>query len=93
MFYLFQTHVVSVFSGCCICCKCMFQMFNLFEKYIAIVSSECFKSRSGCSHVELLSEEERASAETMSASMWGRGADRASPVWRRQGVIRTTWKR
>jgi hypothetical protein len=40
MFYMFQTYVVSVLSGCCICyngyvlcCKCMFQMFLLFQLF------------------------------------------------------------
>jgi hypothetical protein len=28
--------------------KCMFQMFHLFQMYVASVSSECYKSSSGC---------------------------------------------
>ena len=35
--------------------------------------------------VGLLSEEERASTGAMAASMWGGGAGRAAPVWKRRG--------
>jgi len=35
--------------------------------------------------VGLLSEEERASAGVMAASMWGRGASHTVPVWKTRG--------
>jgi hypothetical protein len=56
-------------------------MFDLFHTYVAIVPSECCKSDLD---VGLLSEEERASAGAMVVSMWGGGAGRVAPVWKRR---------
>jgi hypothetical protein len=56
MFYLFQTHVSSALSRCCICCndyvanvcsKCF-----IFQTYVAIVLAKYCKNRSGCKVVE-----------------------------------------
>jgi hypothetical protein len=86
-----QTHVASVFSRCCICCngyvanvcskcficfKCTLQLF-----YLSVVKVDL--------DVALLSEKERASAGAMAASMWGGGASRATPMWKRHGSHRS----
>jgi hypothetical protein len=90
MFHLFQTHVASVLSGCCIfsnnyvanvCSKyliCFKHMLQLFYLSISKVDLD----------VGLLSEKERASLGAMTVSMWGGGTGRAVPVWKRHGVIR-----
>jgi hypothetical protein len=87
MFHLFQTHVTSVLSRCCICCN----------SYVANVCSKCFicfRRILQLVHlsvakvdldIELLSEEERASVRAMAASMWGGGTGRAMRVWKRRG--------
>jgi hypothetical protein len=79
------TYVARVCSKCFICFRHMLQiyvqMFDLFEMYVAIVSSECCKVDLD---MGLLSGEERASAIAIVASMWGGGAGRVAPVWKRR---------
>jgi hypothetical protein len=87
MFHLFQTHVASVLSGCCICCNgyvanvcskcfiCFGRMLQSFHLSVAKVDLD----------VELLNEEERASVGAMAALMWGGDTGRAMPVWKRRG--------
>jgi hypothetical protein len=95
MFHMFLTHVASVLSGCCICCNdyvanvcskyfiCFRRVLQLFHLRVAEVDMD----------VGLLSEEERASAGAMAASMSGGDVDRAAPLWKRWGVIGAAWKR
>jgi hypothetical protein len=88
--HLFQTHVATVLSGCCI----------FFDGYVANICSKyliCFKHMLQLFHlsiakvdldVGLLSEEERPSLGAMVVLMWGGGAGHAVQVWKRHGVIR-----
>ena len=87
MFHLFQTHVASVLSGCCICCNgyvanvcskcfiCFRRMLHLFNLSVAKVDLD----------VGLLSEEDRASVGAMAASMWEEDVGRTTSGWKRQG--------
>jgi hypothetical protein len=87
MFHLFQTHVASVLSGCCICCNgyvtnicskcfiCFRHMLQLFHLSVTKVDMD----------VGLLSKEESSSAGAMAVSMWGGGAGHTMSVWKRQG--------
>jgi hypothetical protein len=73
IFYLLQTHVTSVLSECCIYCNgyvanvcskyfiCFRRMLHIF--YLRIAKADL--------NVGLSSDEERASAGAMAASMWG----------------------
>ena len=72
-------YVANLYFKCFICFKHMLQLFHLSVAKVDI-------------DVGLLSEEERASAGVMAASMWGRGASHTSPVWKTRGVIRAAWK-
>jgi hypothetical protein len=45
--------VVHIVMAIHACFKHMFQVFHLFQTYIANVSSECCKSRSGVAHVAM----------------------------------------
>ena len=86
-FICFQTHVVSVLSGCCICCNgyvanvcskcfiCFRRMLHLFNLSVAKVDLD----------VGLLSEEERASAGAMAVLMWGGDIGLTVLVWKRWG--------
>jgi hypothetical protein len=42
------THLFKCFKCLCMCFKRMLQVFQLFQKYIVIILSKYFKSRSGC---------------------------------------------
>jgi hypothetical protein len=97
MFHLFQTHIITykyfiwmlhIFQWLCckVCSKyliCFKHILQLFHLSIAKVDLD----------VGLLSEEERASLGAMAVSMWGGGAGRAVPVWKRHRIIWAAWKR
>ena len=49
IFHLFCRRILQLcLFGCCICFTHMFQVFLMFQRYVAIVSDECCKSRSEC---------------------------------------------
>jgi hypothetical protein len=82
MIHLFQTHVASVYLDVAMA---MLQIYvlnvsSVFRRILQLFHSSIAK----VDLVGLLSEEERASAGAMAASMWRGGAGRATPVWNRR---------
>jgi hypothetical protein len=65
----------------------MLQMYILNVSSVSNVCCNLFHLSVAKVYVDigLLSEKERASAEAMVAAMWGGGAGRAAPVWKRRG--------
>jgi hypothetical protein len=51
--FAMATHVFSSFFLFCKYFRRMLQVFHLFRMYVASVSSECYKSRSGVTHVAI----------------------------------------
>jgi hypothetical protein len=89
----FVQNVSSISDTCCrcfiyvlmlqwLCCIYKFKMFHLFQAYVAIVSSECCKSRFRCRVVERGRESYRRSHDDVDV---GRRRRAHAPVWKRQG--------
>jgi hypothetical protein len=89
----FVQNVSSISDTCCryfiyilmlqwLCCIYTFKMFHLFQTYVAIVLSECCKSRFGCRVVERGRESYRRSHDDVDV---GRRRRAHAPVWKRQG--------
>jgi hypothetical protein len=75
MLQVFYSGFAYVAIVCSKCFTCFIRMLQLFHLSVAKVDL----------NVELLSEEEKASAGAMAASMWGGGTSHAAPVGKRRG--------
>jgi hypothetical protein len=102
MLYMFHTYIARVLSRYCICLqwfpsvslcvflqvfqKACFECFTCLQMYVAVVASECFKSRSGVAHRISVGNGMVDVRAARAPHERAKTQARAEPCWRKHGA-------